>query len=101
MTIAKVIRYTTKPECAEENARLVRDVYAELAAKQPDSLRYITFRLDDGVSFVHVALLEAEENPLNSSAAFAAFTEGIAGRCAQGPVPADAAIVGSYRLPGS
>ena len=47
MTSAKVIRYTTTAETAEENAALVREVYAELAADAPDGLRYVTFRLDD------------------------------------------------------
>jgi len=69
----KVIRYKTKPECIEENERLIRGVYAELATKQPDGLHYATFRLDDGVSFLHVAVLDGEENPLTTSAAFAEF----------------------------
>ena len=100
MTVAKVIRYRTKPECAEENERLIRQVFAELAEQRPGGLRYAAFRLDDGVSFVHVALLDGEENPLTTSAAFAEFSSGVKDRCAEGPVPADAAIVGSYRLPG-
>ena len=32
MSKSLVVRYRTKPECAEENARLIRDVFAELAA---------------------------------------------------------------------
>src|ERR1019366_682137 len=32
MAVTKVIRYTTKPESADENERLIRDVFAELAA---------------------------------------------------------------------
>jgi hypothetical protein len=96
MTAAKVIRYTTKPEHADENERLVRDVFAGLAKERPEGLRYVTFRLDDGVSFVHVAIVEGE-NPLNTSAAFGAFQAGIGERCESGPVVADATLVGSYR----
>ncbi len=99
MTVAKVIGYTTKPECAEENARLIGNVFAELAEQQPDGLRYVAFRLDDGVSFVHVALLDGDQNPLTTSAAFGEFQAGIMDRCAQGPVPADATVAGSYRMP--
>ncbi len=99
MTIAKVVRYRTKPERAEENASLVRDVYAELADQQPAGLRYITFRLDDGVSFVHVAMLDDEENPLTKSPAFAKFQAGIRERCVEGPAAADASVVGAYRIP--
>ena len=46
-------------------------MFAELAAQRPDGLRYASFRLDDGVSFVHVAVLDADHNPLSDSPAFA------------------------------
>jgi hypothetical protein len=99
MSTTKVIRYRTKPEHADENERLIRGVFAELAEEDPGSgLHYAALRLDDGVSFVHVAVLDGDENPLASSPAFAAFQSGIAGRCAEGPVPADASIIGSYGL---
>ena len=98
MTVTKVIRYRTKPESADENERLIREVFAELARQNPDGLQYAAFRLDDGVSFLHVAVLDGEENPLTASAAFGEFQSGIKDRCAEGPVPADAAIVGSYGL---
>jgi hypothetical protein len=98
MTTTKVIRYRTKPEQADENERLIRAVFAELAQEDPDGLHYATFRLDDGVSFVHVAVLDGEENPLASSPAFAAFQAGIGERCAEGPIPADATAIGNFRL---
>jgi hypothetical protein len=98
MSVTKVVRYRTSPQHADENARLIRDVFAELAAKQPDGLRYASFRLDDGVSFVHVAVLEADHNPLSDSAAFAKFQSGIKDRCADGPSASDATVIGSYRL---
>ncbi|MGI9008939.1 MAG: hypothetical protein ACR2FU_22570 [Streptosporangiaceae bacterium] len=100
MSVTKVVRYTTRPDSAEENARLIREVFAELASQQPDGLRYAAFRLDDGVSFVHVAeLADEQRNPLASSEAFAKFQAGVAGRCAQGPAASDATVVGSYQLP--
>lgn len=100
MSVTKVVRYTTKPESAEENARLIREVFAELASQRPAGLRYAAFRLDDGVSFVHVAELDdGSQNPLATSEAFAKFQAGIADRCAQGPAAADATVVGSYQLP--
>jgi acyl dehydratase len=96
MPVAKVIRYQTRPEHAAENERLIRDVFAELAAEQPEGLRYASFRLDDGVSFVHVAVLDGDQNPLSASAAFATFQSGIKDRCADGPHPSDATMIGSY-----
>ncbi len=98
MTSIKVVRYTTKPEAAEENATLVAAVYAELAETKPDGLRYATLRLDDGVSFVHIAVLDTEPNPLNSSPAFAQFQSKLGERVADGPDPRDADVVGSYGL---
>ena len=98
MTVTKVIRYRTKPESADENERLIRGVFAELARQNPEGLRYAAFRHDDGVSFLHVAVLDGDENPLTTSAAFGEFQSGIQDRCAEGPIPADATVVGSYRL---
>jgi hypothetical protein len=99
MTVTTVVRYTTTPETAEENQRLVQDVYAELASERPDGLRYATFRLDDGVSFVHVAAVDVEVNPLTTSAAFSRFQAGIADRCVEGPTVSDATVIASYGLP--
>jgi hypothetical protein len=98
MTVTKVIRYETRPESAAENERLIRQVFAELAEQQPPGLHYAVFRLDDGVSFVHVAVIDGATNPLSASAAFGRFQVGIQDRCVQGPAAADAAIVGSYQF---
>ena len=99
MAVTKVIRYRTRPECADENARLVREVFAELASTEPAGFHYVTFRLDDGVTFVHVATIEAE-NPLASSPAFDRFQSGVGSRCEEGPAAADAVVVGSYGVHG-
>jgi hypothetical protein len=96
MTVTKVIRYKTKPEAAAENERLIRAVFAELAAKQPEGLSYTALRLADGVSFIHVATIDGEVNPLSASAAFADFQSGIGDRCEEGPSPSDATIIGAY-----
>ena len=99
MSVTKVVWYRTNPQDADENAHLIRDVFAELAAERPDGLRYASFRLGDGVSFVHVAVLDADRNPLSDSAAFAKFQAGIKDRCADGPAASDATVIGSYRFP--
>lgn len=98
MPVTKVIRYKTKPESADENERLIRAVFAELASEKPEGLHYASFRLDDGVSFLHVAVVDGEENPLTKSAAFAEFQAGIQTRLNEGPIQADARAIGSYRL---
>ena len=93
-----MVRYKTKPEAAEENQRLVERVYAELNAADPGGLRYATFRLEDGVTFVHIASVEAEENPLQQIAAFGEFTSEIGERCDEPPASQDVTLVGSYRF---
>ena len=60
-----IVRYKVKPEQAAENEELVRAVYAELHETKPASLHYATFRLDDGVSFVHLSA-HATEGPSRS-----------------------------------
>lgn len=95
-----VVRYRTSKQHADENQGFVEAVFAELAVAQPDGIRYATFRLDDGVTFVHVASIETPDgsNPLDSIAAFRAFGQGIAQRCEEGPTATAATLVGSYRL---
>jgi len=95
MSRAVVVRYRTRPDAAEENEALIRDVFAELATTRPEGFRYNTFRLDD-TTFVHVAVVEGDVNPLDSSPAFAAFTVGIAQRCVEGPSPMAGRPVASY-----
>ena len=62
-----IVNYKVKPERVAENEALVRAVYDELARVKPDGLHYATFRLEDGVSFVHVAMTESERSPLHAS----------------------------------
>ena len=92
-----VVRYQVKPDRADENQRLVEAVFAELAAKQPDGLRYSTFRLADD-TFVHIATSTGDSNPLNDTAAFAEFVSAIGDRCTPGnePNPQPATRIGAY-----
>jgi len=97
MSTAIVVRYRTKPESTQENERLVREVYDELAESRPDGVRYLTVRLDDGESFVHLAIVDdGAENPLPVSPAFARFQAGLGERLSEGPVPSGAAVIGGY-----
>lgn len=98
MSTAVVVRYTTRADAADENARLVEAVYEELQAHDPPGFHYLTVRLDDGLTFVHVAIVDGEDNPLTRSAAFAAFQSGIATRCVDGPTPVTGTVVGSYGI---
>ena len=95
-----VVRYQVKPECVEENRRLVAEVFAELSEADPGGIRYVTFLLADGVTFVHAAAIDTEDgsNPLGSIQAFADFTHDLGDRCVEPPVAQNADVVGSYGL---
>ena len=95
-----VVRYKVKPEHVEENQHLIERVFAELAAAAPEGLRYASFMLEDGVSFLHVAAIETGDgsNPLGAIEAFAEFTREIGERCDEPPGAQEAQLVGSYGL---
>jgi hypothetical protein len=97
-----MVRYEVKPGRVAENEALVRAVYEELHRVAPEGLRYATFRLADGVSFVHVSSTETADgrNPLTEIEAFARFQEAIGERCDEPPVVTELTEIGSYRLLG-
>jgi hypothetical protein len=92
-----LIRYWVKPDQVERNEELVRAVYEELHRAAPSGFRYMTFKLEDGVSFMHISESEGEESPLAGLAAAKEFQREIADRCDEQPVFTDLTEVGSYR----
>lgn len=93
-----MVRYQTKPDRAEENERYVGAVFEQLQREHPAGVRYATFKLDDGVTFVHIASIETDDgsNPLAALEAFRSFTAGIRDRCVQPPVTTELHAVGAY-----
>jgi hypothetical protein len=92
-----MVRYTVKPEAVAENEALVRAVYEELRQLEPEGMRYATFKLDDGVTFVHLHS-RGGENAVTALASFKAFQQGIAERCVDGPTNSELTEIGSYRF---
>ncbi len=92
-----MVRYKVKPDQVAENETLVRAVYDELREIEPEDFRYATFRLEDGVSFVHLAWTNGDA-PLPKLEAFKRFTEKIGARCDEPPVVTELATIGAYRL---
>ena len=94
-----VLRYQAKPERAEENQQLIEAVFAKLDEGELDGFTYKVFRLEDGVSFIHVVIEHDIDEPdsLQAVPAFQAFVAGIADRCDVPPVATGASIVGGYR----
>jgi hypothetical protein len=96
---SSMVRYKVRADRAEENETLIRAVYEQLARDRPDDLHYTTFRLPDGVSFMHVVIdTDQPGRILNEVAAFKAFAADIESRCEEPPVVTELTLVGSYRV---
>ena len=69
-----VVRYKVKADRAEENREYIRKVFQQLDEGKPEGLRYVSFNLDDGLSFVHIAVVETDDgkNPLPDISTFQA-----------------------------
>ena len=93
-----MVRYKTKPERAAENEDFIKKVFAALDRTKPPGIQYSSYKLADGVSFVHVASYEMEDgnNPLTSIPEFKAFTAGVKDRCEEPPVTVEMTVVGRY-----
>jgi hypothetical protein len=94
-----MVRYKVKPDRVAENEALVRAVYEELHRIEPAGMRYATFRLADGVSFVHLSTTETDDgrNPLADLEAFKRFQEAIGERCDEAPAVTELHPIGAYR----
>jgi hypothetical protein len=64
-----MVRYKVKADRAAENEKYILDVFAQLKRESPSGVRYASFKLDDGQSFVHIVSIEAAANPLRDLSA--------------------------------
>ena len=73
-------------------------MFAQLAERSPKGFTYNVFRLEDGVSFIHVVIEHDVDSPdsLQDVPAFKAFVADIADRCDVPPVATRATHVGGY-----
>src|SRR5207247_8854113 len=53
-----MVRYKVKADRAAENESYIARVFEQLERDRPAGLRYATFKLEDGVSFVYLVSLE-------------------------------------------
>jgi hypothetical protein len=94
-----MVRYRVKPDQVEANEAFVRAVFEELRRTRPAGFGYATFKLDDGVSFVHIVDERDDDgDSLAGVEAFAKFREGIRERCDEPPVATELHEVGSYEF---
>ena len=91
-----VVSYRVHPGRGDENEALVRAVFEELHRTAPAGIDYATLRLEDGVSFLHVAA-EGSGAVLRDLDAFQAFQAGVPERTEAPPEFASARVIGDYR----
>lgn len=91
-----MVRYKVKADAVAENERLIGQVFAQLAREKLAGTRYQAMKLADGQSFVHLAMTDAEVNPVTQLAAFKEYVAGIKDRCEEPPVQTVLEVVGAY-----
>jgi hypothetical protein len=98
-----LVRYKIRDTAVAENEELIHAVFDELRASAPQGLRYSTFKLADGSTFVHLAMIDTADgsNPLVALDSFKRFQQGLPERCVEPPVASDLVAVDGYGMPGS
>jgi hypothetical protein len=93
-----MVRYKTASEAhAATNEALVRAVFDELRVQVPAGIRYASYRLADGLTFVHIATLATpNENPLVGLPSFKAFQEQLKARCVELPLVTELFAVDAF-----
>ena len=94
---ASLIRYRTHADRADDNARLIEAVFAELSAAAPAGVRYTVARAPDA-TFYHLVRTDADDvsKLIPSLAAFKQFQANIRERCVEPPQPIQVTIIGDY-----
>jgi hypothetical protein len=98
-----MVRYKIKADRVAENERYIASVFEQLERETPSGLHYASFKLEDGVSFMHIVSMETADgsNPLAALSAFKAFTANIRDRCEEPPVAVDLQEIGAYAVFGA
>lgn len=92
----KIIQYTARPELADVNEQLIREVFAELARRDAGDVRYAVLRLADG-SFTHL-VDHADRSALIGLGSFQAFEAEVRARMVGAPLVREGVVIGNHRL---
>jgi hypothetical protein len=95
-----LVRYRVKPAAVAENERLVKEVYKQLHETKIEGFHYATFKMPDGVSFVHLAFASSDEanKAFGNLPAFKNFQANIQERCDDLPLVSPITEIGSYNF---
>ena len=93
-----LIRYRVRPEAVERHLELLAAVFDELAVRRPAEVRWTSFRLDDGRSFVDLVATDAPGR-FSRLESWAAYRGTLDERCDEPPVVTELHEVGRYGSP--
>jgi hypothetical protein len=95
-----LVRYTITAGKVAENEMLVKAVYTQLHETKIEGFHYTTFKLADGVTFIHIAFADNEETNkvFSNLSAFKNFQANIKDRCEEPPVVTSITEIGSYNF---
>jgi hypothetical protein len=94
-----IVNAKVKPESVAELDAAAGRMFAAIHQAQPEGIRYGSFRLADGVTYLAVLQVdEGVENPLPGLPEFQEFQESLKGWLAEPPAAGPATVVGAYRL---
>jgi quinol monooxygenase YgiN len=92
-----LINYIVKPEKADENTALIKQVFAQLREAQIKGVKYSVYKMSENV-FVHVAQFEHEaaHQQFISLESFRTFGKNMAERQIEKPVTTNIEEIGSF-----
>jgi len=96
-----LVQYKIKAERVQENEQLVRAVYQQLEQDRLPGFQYMTLKLQDGQTFIHIAFAETAEvnDAFTHLSAFQQFRENIKDRCEQAPLSNKVELIGAFGQP--
>jgi hypothetical protein len=93
-----VVRYKIKADRVGENETYIKRVFEELNRERPSGLHYASFKLPDGVSFMHIVATDGSGEGLVAMPAFREFVARIKDRCDDPPVATELSEIGSFNF---
>jgi hypothetical protein len=93
-----MIRSKVRPDGVEADLNLLHEMYEEMRSVQPKGLRYVTFQLEDKVTFISFAQLDEGPEVLQQLDAFQRLRATPLERFDEPPVVTILHEVGSYNF---
>jgi len=92
-----MVRSTVKPEFVEELEEALKKMFTAIESARPEGVRYASYRLPDGVTYVaQLELADGVENPLPAIAEFRDFQAGLKTWLAGPPSAEQFEVRGAY-----